>query len=184
MEGWTRDMFYDKTGLQWIASSPHIPQAITAFFYPLSGIAGDLSAVSIGVGYTLPFQLFAPVEGTINPEEFARALNDLNLPGLHFRPIYFRPFYSRGQGTTLTGVQVHITDPAAAPLTDVNFYVIQEMHKLDPGIEFNLDRITKVCGSPFITAKFSERYLFEDIRDYWYKDVEAFRSLSARYYLY
>jgi uncharacterized protein YbbC (DUF1343 family) len=58
------------------------------------------------------------------------------------------------------------------------------MHKLDPGIEFNLDRITKVCGSPFITAKFSERYLFEDIRDYWYKDVEAFRSLSARYYLY
>jgi uncharacterized protein YbbC (DUF1343 family) len=79
---------------------------------------------------------------------------------------------------------VHITDPAAAPLTDVNFYVIQEMHKLDPEIEFNLDRITKVCGSPFITAKFSERYMFEDIRDYWYKDVEAFRRLSARYYLY
>ena len=184
MEGWTRDMFYDRTGLQWIASSPHIPQAVTSFFYPLSGIAGDLAAVSIGVGYTLPFQLFAPVEGTINPEEFARALNDLNLPGLHFRPIYFRPFYSRGQGTTLTGVQVHITDPAAAPLTDVNFYVIQEMHKLDPGIEFNLDRITKVCGSPFITSKFSERYMFDDIRDYWYKDVEAFRSLSARYYLY
>jgi len=184
MEGWTRDMFYDRTGLQWIASSPHIPQAVTSFFYPLSGIAGDLAAVSIGVGYTLPFQLFAPVEGTINPEKFARALNDLNLPGLHFRPIYFRPFYSRGQGTTLTGVQVHITDPAAAPLTDVNFYVIQEMHKLDPGIEFNLDRITKVCGSPFITSKFSERYMFDDIRDYWYKDVESFRSLSARYYLY
>ena len=184
MEGWTRDMFYDQTGLQWIASSPHIPQAITAFFYPLSGIAGDLNAVSIGVGYTLPFQLFAPVKSTINPEEFAGAMNDLNLPGLHFRPIYFRPFYSRGQGTTLTGVQVHITDPAAAPLTDVNFYVIQEMHKLDPEIEFNLDRITKVCGSPFITAKFSERYMFEDIRDYWYKDVEAFRRLSARYYLY
>ncbi|MFA5228006.1 MAG: DUF1343 domain-containing protein, partial [Bacteroidales bacterium] len=53
MEGWSRDMFYEQTGLQWIASSPHIPQAITSFFYPMSGIAGDLEQVSVGVGYTL-----------------------------------------------------------------------------------------------------------------------------------
>jgi uncharacterized protein YbbC (DUF1343 family) len=79
---------------------------------------------------------------------------------------------------------VHITDPAAAPLTDVNFYVIQEIHKLAPYIAFDLNRITRVVGSPFITAKFAERFLFEDIRDYWYKDAEDFRRLSARYYLY
>lgn len=184
MEGWTRDMFYDRTGLQWIASSPHIPQAITSFFYPMSGIAGDLGVMSIGVGYTLPFQLFAPVDSDIKAEDLARQLNDLELPGLIFRPIYFRPFYSKGQGTTLSGVQVHITDPAAAPLTDVNFYVMQEIHKLDPEVVFNLSRITKVVGSPFITSKFAERYLFEDIREYWYKDVEEFREISQRYYLY
>ncbi|HKM31250.1 MAG: DUF1343 domain-containing protein [Bacteroidales bacterium] len=184
MEGWKRDMFYDQTGLQWIASSPHIPQAITSFFYPLSGIAGDLAGISIGVGYTLPFQLFAPVEENMDPEQLAANLNALDLPGLYFRPIYFRPFYSRGQGTTLGGVQVHLTDPAAAPLTDVNFYVMQEMHKLNPEMVFNLNRITKVTGSPFITEKFSERYMFEDIKEYWYKDAEAFRELSARYYLY
>ena len=184
MEGWKRDMFYDQTGLQWIASSPHIPQAITSFFYPLSGIAGDLAGISIGVGYTLPFQLFAPVEENMDPEQLAANLNALDLPGLYFRPIYFRPFYSRGQGTTLGGVQVHLTDPAAAPLTDVNFYVMQEMHKLNPEMVFNLNRITKVTGSPFITEKFSERYMFEDIKEYWYKDAEAFRELSARYDLY
>ncbi|MDD5313907.1 MAG: DUF1343 domain-containing protein [Bacteroidales bacterium] len=184
MEGWKRDMFYDQTGLQWIASSPHIPHAVTSFFYPMSGIAGDLAVMSIGVGYTLPFQLFAPADTTIQPLELARNLNSLDLPGLHFRPVYFRPFYSRGQGTTLSGVQVHITDPAAAPLTDVNFYVIQEIHKLAPYIAFDLNMITRVVGSPFITAKFAERFLFEDIRDYWYKDAEDFRRLSARYYLY
>ena len=27
MEGWKRDMVYEDTGLQWIPSSPHIPQA-------------------------------------------------------------------------------------------------------------------------------------------------------------
>jgi uncharacterized protein YbbC (DUF1343 family) len=58
------------------------------------------------------------------------------------------------------------------------------MHRLNPQIGFSLDRITKVCGSPYITAKFAERYLFEDIKDYWYKDAESFKTLSARYYLY
>ncbi len=184
MEGWSRDMFYDQTGLQWIASSPHIPQAITSFFYPMSGITGDLRDVSIGVGYTLPFQLFAAVEGGVDAHELAANLNNLALPGLHFRPIYFRPFYSKGQGTTLSGVQAHLIDPATAPLTDVNFYVLQEMHKLNPELTFNLDRHYKVVGSPYVTAKFTERYLFEDIKDYWYKDVDAFKELSAKYYLY
>lgn len=184
MEGWNRDMIYEDTGLQWIASSPHIPQPITAFFYPMSGIVGDLSSVSIGVGYTLPFQLFAPVDTTLSAEALATNLNALQLPGLHFRPIYFRPFYSRGQGRTLSGVQAHLVDPAVAPLTDVNFYVMQEMKKLNPDMVFDLDRITKVCGSPYITAKFAERFLFEDIKGYWYKDAVPFKDLSARYYLY
>lgn len=184
MEGWTRDMFYDQTGLQWIASSPHIPQAITSFFYPLSGIAGDLPSVSIGVGYTLPFQLFAPADTTIVAADLADNLNAIGLPGIHFRPIYFRPFYSRGQGKTLSGVQVHLIDPAVAPLTDVNFYVIQELHKMNPDIPFNIKKLTQVCGSPYITSKFMERYMFEDIKEYWYKDVAAFKELSARYYLY
>jgi len=136
------------------------------------------------VGYTLPFQLFAAVEGGVDAHELAANLNNLALPGLHFRPIYFRPFYSKGQGTTLSGVQAHLIDPATAPLTDVNFYVLQEMHKLNPELTFNLDRHYKVVGSPYVTAKFTERYLFEDIKDYWYKDVDAFKELSAKYYLY
>lgn len=64
----------------------------------------------------------------------------------------------------MSGVQAHLTDPATAPLTDVNFYVLQEMHKLNPELTFNLDRHYKVVGSPYVTAKFSERYLFEDIK--------------------
>ena len=40
LKGWTRDMTFDKTGLQWVPSSPHIPQAQSSFFYPISGILG------------------------------------------------------------------------------------------------------------------------------------------------
>ena len=51
MEGWRRDMLFQETGLPWVMSSPHIPQASSAQAYPCSGIAGDMgSYLNIGVG--------------------------------------------------------------------------------------------------------------------------------------
>ena len=42
----------------------------------------------------------------------------------------------------------------------------------------------KVSGSKQIRERFSKRNRWEDIREYWYKDVEDFRKLSKPYYLY
>jgi uncharacterized protein YbbC (DUF1343 family) len=42
----------------------------------------------------------------------------------------------------------------------------------------------KVCGSDYIRLNFSKRHLFEDIKDYWNKDEDAYRVLSKKYYLY
>jgi len=42
----------------------------------------------------------------------------------------------------------------------------------------------KVSGSDYIRTTFTKRYRFEDIADYWYKDVDAYRALSSKYYLY
>jgi uncharacterized protein YbbC (DUF1343 family) len=42
----------------------------------------------------------------------------------------------------------------------------------------------KVCGTDEIRKKFSERYRFEDIKPILEKDVESFRNLSKKYYLY
>ena len=122
MEGWKRGMTYEETGLEWIPSSPHIPEAKSTFFYPASGILGELGYLSIGVGYTIPFQMFAAE--WIDADRFAEALNGLSLPGVIFRPIHARPFYSIGQGKTLHGVQLHVVDPAAAALSEVQFYVM------------------------------------------------------------
>ena len=59
MKGWKRKMDYTQTGLQWVPSSPHIPHSHSAYFYPVSGILGEFGYMSIGVGYTIPFQMFA-----------------------------------------------------------------------------------------------------------------------------
>lgn len=189
MKGWKRSMDYAATGLQWIAASPHIPHAHSAFFYPASGILGELGYLSIGVGYTLPFQLFAAP--WIEAERLARALNGLRVPGVVFRPIHMRPFYSVGKGEKLQGVQVHITDYARAPLSPLQFLVMQEVARLwperavfDHADKGRFEMFDKVCGSRRIRERFAQTNRWEDIRPYWEKDVEDFRRLSKKYLLY
>lgn len=189
MKGWKRKMRYEETGLQWIPSSPHIPQPISAEFYPVSGILGELGYMSIGVGYTIPFQMFAAE--WIKAEELASNLNALRLPGIHFRTIYLKPFYSVGQGKQLEGVQVHIMDYDKANLSEIQFYVMQEVAKLypDKAIFNNADTkryrmFDQVSGSDLVRINFSKNNKFDDIRNFWYDEVEPFRKTSKRYYLY
>lgn len=189
MKGWKRKMDYTQTGLQWVPSSPHIPHPHSAFFYPVSGILGELGYMSIGVGYTIPFQMFAAP--WVEAGRLADRLNGLNVPGVIFRPMYLKPFYSVGKGELLQGVQVHIMDFARAPLSDIQFLVMQEVAALYPkrAVFDHADKgrfpmFDKVCGSRRIRERFAERNRWEDIRDYWYKDTETFRKLSKKYYLY
>ena len=189
MKGWKRKMDYVQTGLQWVPSSPHIPHPHSAIFYPVSGILGELVYMSIGVGYTIPFQMFAAQ--WVEAEKLAGNLNALNVPGVVFRPMYLKPFYSVGKGELLQGVQVHIMDVQKAPLSDIQFLVMQEIAALYPdrAVFEHADKgrfrmFDMVSGSEEIRKRFSQRNRWEDVRDYWYKDAEDFRRLSKKYYLY
>ena len=189
MKGWKRKMDYVQTGLQWIPSSPHIPHPHSAFFYPVSGILGELGYMSIGVGYTIPFQMFAAP--WVEAEKLADNLNRLHLPGVIFRPMHLKPFYSVGTEEHLQGVQVHIVDFNKASLSEIQFYVMQEVTALYPdrAVFDHADKerfhmFDLVSGSKEIRERFSQRNRWEDVRDYWYKDVDDFRRLSQKYYLY
>lgn len=189
MQGYTRNMSFRETGMPWVLPSPHIPNPETALLYPVSGILGELYAISIGVGYTEPFKLFcAP---WIEAEKLAARLNGLDLPGLRFRPIHIKPFYSTNKGENIQGVEVYVTNPEKAPLSLVQFYVMQELadmypdHKLfDIADEGRFNMFDKVCGSKEIRRRFTKNYRVDDILPYWNKDVEAFRAASSPYYLY
>lgn len=189
MRGWKRKMNYKQTGLQWIPSSPHIPHAATTYCYPASGILGELGYISIGVGYTIPFEMFAAP--WIEADKLASRLNALKIEGIVFRPIYARPFYAIYSGEKIEGVQIHFTDYDKAPLTDIQFLVMQEIASLYPEhvVLDNADKsrfnmFDKVCGTSKIRELFGMRNHWEDAKTYWYKDVHSFKKLSRRYYLY
>lgn len=188
MKDWKRRMTYEDTGLHWVLSSPHIPEASTAPFYSVTGIIGELYNISIGVGYTLPFKLIGAE--WIKAPEFAERMNNLKLPGVTFRPIYYTPYYSVGKGKELQGVQVYFTDYRKASLCDVQWYALQELYKLYPNhdpLKEATDRhnmFDKVCGSFEVRRLFMKRHMWEDAKPYWDKDVASFRKIAKKYHLY
>ena len=77
----------------------------------------------------------------------------------------------------------------AAPLTLVQFYVMQavyELYKKNPfeQSQARLPMFNKVCGTDFVSKEFSKRFRVSDIENYWTSDVEDFRNLSEKYYIY
>ena len=193
MEGWTRDMKFRDTGMPWVAPSPQIPAPENAFFYPVSGILGELYIFNTGIGYTLPFETFAAA--WIDAEQLAKRMNALQLPGMVFRPINYKPFFALSVAVDKSlqevhGVQTYITDLDKADLVLTQFYFLQVIHEMYPDKELfeqNPKRYAmfdKVCGTKEIRERFIKRYRVEDIKDYFNKDTESFRQISSKYYLY
>jgi uncharacterized protein YbbC (DUF1343 family) len=95
-----------------------------------------------------------------------------------------------GKDLDYQGVQIHITNLKEVALSDIQFYIMQEMYSLNPSYDFfkraprRIRMWNQVCGADFIYEEFSKGYRFESIKEYWYKDNEAFKKLSAKYYLY
>ena len=188
MEGWTRDMLYEDTALPWVLPSPNIPFKETPMYYAAAGVCGELYGfMNIGIGYTLPFQVFGAT--WLDPEKLKSRLESYSLPGVSFRTIYFKPFSGSQKGQLVKGLQYFFTDYESARITETQFYVMQAVAELYPDkkafeIISGYGLFDKVCGTDYVRTEFQKRYDFTDIKDYWRKDEEAFRELSQRYYIY
>ena len=187
MEGWTRDMRFADTGLPWILPSPNIPYPQSAIDYPCSGLSGECTGyVNIGVGYTLPFEVFAAE--WIDADLLKERLDSYNLPGTAFRTIHFTPTSGSMKDILIHGVQFYFTDYADASLTTTQFYVMQALHELyperNPFANGNFSMFDKCCGSDYVRKTFGNSFKVADFLEYWNKDVEDFRTVSSKYYLY
>ncbi|MBO7547340.1 MAG: DUF1343 domain-containing protein [Bacteroidales bacterium] len=187
MEGWRRDMRFTDTGLPWILPSPNIPYPQTAIDYPCSGLVGECPGfLNIGIGYSLPFELFAAP--WIDADKLKARLDSYKLPGIAFRTIHYTPFSGSMRGTLIHGVQFYFTDYEVATITLTQFWVMQAIHELypdrDPFATGDYAMFDKCAGSDYIRTTFRRRYKVADILDFWNRDADGFRALSSKYYLY
>ena len=190
LQGWKRVMVWGDTGLPWVPASPHIPHGDSPLFQAATGMLGEIGGVSIGVGYTLPFQTIAAPK--VDPYALAAKLNGYALPGVFFRPLTYKPYYAAFKDEIIGGVQIHFTDPAGAPLTAINYYALEALRQV-AGIDVfaeavkankKFDMFDKVNGTDATRRALQAGHPAAAIVGAWQAGEEKFRRERAKYLLY
>ncbi|MCP4726174.1 MAG: DUF1343 domain-containing protein, partial [bacterium] len=185
MEGWTRSMPFEETGLKWIPTSPHIPHAETVPYYATTGLAGELGTISVGVGYTLPFRLTGNPD--INPDWLADNLNARNLPGITFRPSYWTQFYGIFPNKQLGGVQLHITDISTYMPFETCVNIMEALNTSFPDIDFFPDRkaagFARAAGTGSLYIKLRAGVPADVIIQSYQEALTKFKEMRSKYLL-
>jgi len=188
MKGWNRRMSFNDTGLIWVPTSPNIPEATTAYFYPTTGFLGELTLVNIGVGYTLPFKLVgAP---WIDADKFAATLNQQKFPGVHFAPFHYRPFYGKFAQEDCQGVLIVVTNPETFRPVTTQYMIMGILKSLYPkefkaamlAAKGRVEIFNKVSGTDEVFRIIAETpHIVWPLKTLHLKEREAFMTIRSKY---
>jgi uncharacterized protein YbbC (DUF1343 family) len=191
MEGWHRRMYFPETGLPWIAPSPNLPTFHSAMVYP-GQVIWEGTNVSEGRGTTQPFEYF----GTpyLNPDKLKSVLKGKSLPGITLREIAFEPTSNKWAGSLCKGFQIHVVTLDSYKPYEISLLILQAVlscHKEDfkwkqPPYEYEYEKmpIDLIIGSSDIRERIERQEDLGHIVKSWEADLERFKTLSKKFYLY
>jgi uncharacterized protein YbbC (DUF1343 family) len=156
------------------------------FHIAATGCIGELHSLSEGVGYTMPFEVIG--QTWIEPEKFAAELNQRRLPGVRFRPLYFRPYYFTHKDQQLAGVQIHLLNARVFQPMLTQLHILAAVLKLYPGQPiFNTERVSsfdRAMGTDQVRLALLHGESPESIVASWEKDLASYRQKREKYLLY
>ncbi|MET9439547.1 DUF1343 domain-containing protein [Streptomyces sp. NPDC006610] len=181
MTGWRRSDFHDASGLPWVPPSPNMPTPETALVYSGTCLFEGTN-LSEGRGTTRPFELLG-AEGVDG--RWAAAANALELPGVRFREAYFAPTFSKFQGKTVGGVQLHVHDRAAFDPVRTGIALLVTAKRAWSGFAWRSDHwIDKLTGSTLVRTMIDAGAEPDEVVAGWREELAAFRRTRAQYLLY
>ena len=182
MEGWSRRMWYDNTGLRFIKTSPNMPDIETAAIYPgLCLLEG--TNVSEGRGTAMPFRQFgAP---WIDSKVLAGRLNALNLPAMRFEPVSFTPTSSKYRGRECHGVRILVANRDRLEPYFSGIRIINEICWMYPDqLKWRASHFDRLCGTSKVRNAITSKSSLDVLKSNWLKDLEAFLKIRAGYLIY
>lgn len=181
MSGWRRDHFHDATDLPWVPPSPNMPTPETALVYSGTCLFEGTN-LSEGRGTTRPFELLG-AEGI--DRAWAEAANALGLPGVRFREAYFAPTFSKFQGKTVGGVQLHVHDREVFDPVRTGIGLLVTAKRSWSGFAWRPDNwIDKLTGSTRVRTMIDAGAGTDEVVGAWQQDLAAFRAVRREYLLY
>ncbi|MEV7079293.1 DUF1343 domain-containing protein [Streptomyces sp. NPDC093516] len=181
MSGWRRSDFYDASGLPWVPPSPNMPTPETALVYSGTCLFEGTN-LSEGRGTTRPFELLG-AEGI--DRSWAAAANELALPGVRFREAYFAPTFSKFQGKTIGGVQLHVHDRVAFDPVRTGIGLLVTAKRAWSGFAWRPDHwIDRLTGSTRVRTMIDAGADTDEVVAGWQEELAAFRRTRRKYLLY
>ncbi len=183
LERW---MWFDDTGLQWIPTSPNMPDIETAILYPgICLIEG--TNISEGRGTTTPFKIVgAP---WIDSQSLVGHMNSLELPGLLFRETRFIPKFSKYTGIQCNGLQIHITNRDLIHSVNMGLYLLDAIHRMHPA-DMTFNESSGICHFDHLAGSDDLRKAIENHADIsscaakWNAELKTYRQTISDYHLY
>lgn len=183
---WSRSMRWEETGLDWYPTSPNIPTITAARAYPITGIIGELSTMSIGIGSALPFSILGG-PGLLYDSVLVSAGRR---HGILLRDIQFTPTVGRFARTTCSGY--HVEWARVDSIRPVRFamYVLHRLSATYPDIvpdslsPSTESMITKVTGSSQLLTLLRRKATFDEIDREMSFGLTDFLQRRKKYLLY
>lgn len=187
MQNYRRSMTWGETGLPWIRTSPNIPRSTSPLFYAATGIIGELSTLSIGIG--TPWQFEVVGAPGLDARALESTLKKQRLAGFDFRAASWKPTKGVHAGKTCSGVQIVITDPQRAQLTRLNFEIYDAVRAVAPKIQFwnspsQNAMFDKVCGTNYIRRLMQTNNASSTVWQVWNRGASQFATESQAARLY
>ncbi|MBD0744302.1 exo-beta-N-acetylmuramidase NamZ domain-containing protein [Streptomyces sp. CBMA152] len=181
MSGWRREDFYDATALPWVPPSPNMPTPDTALVYAGTCMFEGTN-LSEGRGTTRPFELLG-AEGI--DARWAAAVNDLGLAGVRFREAYFTPTFSKFQGKTVGGVQLHVHERESYDPVRTGIALLVTAKRVWSSFAWRSDHwIDKLTGSATVRTMIDAGADTDEVVAAWQDKLRAFRETREKYLLY
>lgn len=188
IKGWSRAMLWPETHLPFVTPSPNTTGFDMALLYPGTCLFEGTN-VSVGRGTTHPFEwIGAPWS---DGHAVADWFNHRDLPGVLARPVYFTPWRSLYTGDVVSGVQIHITEPAQVHALKTGVTLLQAFQALYPD-HFHIGTDEDTPAKPFFDLlaggpRLREDILYGTVASYFAQEPEILDQFSrdvAPYLLY
>jgi uncharacterized protein YbbC (DUF1343 family) len=191
MKNWRRRMFFQDTGLAWIAPSPNLPTPAAAMVYP-GQVLWEGTNVSEGRGTTQPFELCgAPF---IDPFRIIDFVDRSAANGVYLRPTVFEPTANKWSGQPCRGFQLHVTDPHRFRPYFTTLSLIQAVIRhhneqfawKPPPYEYEHQKrpIDLIIGDKNLRRRLASLEPPEDLAASWQEDLDEFARISSEFHLY
>jgi uncharacterized protein YbbC (DUF1343 family) len=180
LRGWSRDLWYDETGLEWVNPSPNMRSMTEATLYPGIGLL-ESTNLSVGRGTDTPFEVIgAP---WLDGRRLAAVLAARKIAGVTFTPIHFTPSSSTFAGERCGGIRFTITDREALRPVALGIEIAVALRDLYP-TDWERTKLIVLLANRDTFERLERGETAGAIVRSWEKGLEEFRRRRARFLLY